>query len=671
MARGHINSDSSASGGYLSSYGLTHEPFVGEMLPASFYPGATREQRLNLLLHLIPLGEILLITGMAGMGKTTLLEQFVAKRKESWRICRLDGSAGLDSNQLLQQLVMAFSPEIAGHADRSEIERLLISQLQLLRKNAQQAMLLIDNAQHLPESGFRALGKFIVDGADEEKLLGVVLFSEPKIEEKLGNPALQVLRGQIKHTFELPLLSEEETQQYLDHRIQAAGFQGSSPFTAAVNKAVFGASKGLPAKINELAQAVMQNKQHVAVPRVVEEKAGVEPLEKRKARRISLSMVWPFAAAIVLAAVLVFQDEFNALFDSPAEDTEAVTAAVAELPVIVTESVTQDAEAKVTQTVVDGIVSLKLDDVIEPEIAVPDVVVKALAADAPLMVEPDEVVPMAVAKVEAAGPAIVEPAVIETTAIEPNKAALPVATLAMIAPLKEASQKAPVAANVPIPKGGWVSAQPPQAYTLQIVAQQKIQKREAFITRFELEEKIERFSTNKKGARWYVAAIGVYDSRTAALEASRQLPAGVVPWVRSFASIQKELWQEELARGAVKSTERVAKPLASARNSALPLTDQERWVMARAPEHYVLQLAAFEKKAKTQDFLESHQLQGSGKSVRLINKGRLWYAVIYGDVANRPAALQLADDLENSKGISRPWVRTFGSLQRAVEKTQQ
>ncbi|MCF6323493.1 MAG: SPOR domain-containing protein [Gammaproteobacteria bacterium] len=652
------NRNPSDSSGYLDLYGLTREPFIGEMLPASFYPGATREQRLNLLLHLIPLGEILLISGMAGIGKTTLLEQFLVRGKESWRVCRLDGSAGLDSNQLLQQLVQAFSPEIAGQTDRAEMERLLISQLQLLRKNAQQAILLIDNAQHISESGLRALSKFIVDDPDEEKLLGVVLFSEPAIEEKLKNPALQVLRGQIKHTFELPLLSEEETLQYINHRIHAAGFQESSPFTAAVNKAVFGGSKGLPVKINELAQAVMQNRQHVAVPApaVVEKKAGVDPLEKNKTRRI---MVWPFAVAAVLASVLVFQNEFNTLFDPPAEQIEAkAISETVELPVVVEERVVQDAVAVVAEPMVEDVASVEHEQhaANESEVATPEVAVKAFAVDALERVEPNEEAPLAAEKEEFVTPEVTEAAVTDSA-----KATLPVAKLATTTPNKEAPQKGLMEAQPPAPKRDWVSAQPAKAYTLQIVAQEKSQKREAFITRFELENRVERFSTNKNGVRWYVAAIGVYDSRTAALEASRQLPQGVVPWVRSFASIQKERWQEEPAQP----------PFSGSVSSPSLLTDQERWVMTRSPDHYVLQLAAFEKEARTRGFIESHQLQDSGKLVRLINNGRVWFVAIYGDAADRATALQMADNLEHDKGIRRLWVRSFNSLQQAMQKFQQ
>ena len=666
MTEPNNNSNPSASEGYLGLYGLTREPFIGEMSPSLFYPGATREQRLNLLLHLIPLGEILLITGVPGIGKTTLLEQFLAKGKESWRVCRLDASVGLDSNQLLQQLVQAFAPDVAGQTDRSELERLLISQLQLLRKNAQQPMLLIDNAQHIPESGFRALSKFIIDDPEEEKLLGVVLFSEPVIEEKLNNPALHSLRGQIKHTFELPLLSEEETLQYLDHRIQAAGLQGGTPFTAAVNKAIFGASKGLPLKINELAQAVMQNKQHVAAPLPTAtpevEESRVDKPRKFKLPRISLAIVWPFVIAGLLASVLVFQDDVNSLFNPPDETAEIAAVEEAIEPLATVEQAISQAEERgeLVEVVQEELVLLESDPVAElPGGESQEAKVEAVVAD----------------------PAVEMPVVVEKTEVidsppvaEPEVPTLPVAELVDDVPEQTAAQKVPVEALKPsVPRRDWVKDQSPQAYTMQIVAQEKLQKREAFIARFELENEVERFSTNKKGVRWYVAAVGVYDSRAEALEASRQLPEGVVPWVRSFASIQKELWRDNSAKGLIhRVASEAAKPSPADEQITAPaLTPQERWVMARSPEHYVLQLAAFEKEAKTRGFIESHQLQDAGRLVRLINKERLWFVAIYGDVADRSEALQLADDLENTKGVSRPWVRSFGSLQRAVEKTQQ
>ncbi len=674
MTEQRNDSRAATAEGDLGAQGLKQNPSAVERSAPFFYPGATREQRLNLLLHLVPLGEVLLITGVAGVGKTALLEQFLARRSESWRLCRLDASGGIDSNQLLQQLVQAFAPEAQGEVDCTAMERLLISQLQLLHRSAQQPMLLIDNAEQLSESGFRALSKLITDEAVEEKRFGVVLFGEPAIAEKLGNPALQRLRSQIKHTFELPLLSEEETQQYLEQQMQAAGLQGKSPFTAAVNRAIFRASKGLPLKINELAQAVLQNKRHAAIPAPVvnvSDKPAVAPV-KRKKKRLSLSFIWPFLVAGVLASVLVFQDEINALFNPPVDAPPAAVVENEDIPLPVVDT---ELPAPVEEIVVEEAVE---------QVAAPpeDEVITATAVS-----DDDSAAPANKATAEPAAVSVpasvdpVEPPAAESTAIDPPATTLPVAPLAtedaaqavadapqIEVPATEAPPDATPLAPPEVAEESWVMAQPSQAYTLQIVAQAEPEKREAFITRFGLDNEVERFSTNKQGQRWYVAVIGLYDSRRAALEASRQLPAGVVPWVRSFASIKKELWRAQSAVGETESSTVLPEVTATA---SPVMTDDERWVMARPADHFALQLAAFKKPARMAAFIEAHPLASLVKQVRLINQGALWFVALYGDVADRRAALQLADNLEQEAGVRQPWVRSYGSLQRAMRQYQQ
>jgi len=674
-----MKTSSETAEGYLVMYGLAREPFGDETPPSFFYPGATREQRLNLLLHLVPLGEILLITGEDGAGKSVLLEQFIARGKESWRICRLDATEGLDSSALVQQLAQRFSPEALElikqpQTDRAEIERLLIAQLQGLRKSAQQPMLLIDNAHNISESAFRALSRFIVEAPEDEKLLGIVLFSKPEIEEKLSNPALQSLRSQIKHTFELPLLSEGETSQYLGHRMQAAGFRGDSPFTEAVNRAVFGASKGLPRKINELAQAVLQNKRNNSEPQVsTGEQVEVTTPEKRtKSGTFSVTRYWPFVAAAVLASVLLFQDEINSLFTPPTENQQITKEAPAKLEI-------EQAQKRPRSDPAGGVGRDPAADLVsEPELVKTEPPVEAsrdeLSTDSlPTAPEKEVVAATAEEVTTEESSAVTAPAV---QSIDVELQPLPVAEqvdeqqqAGAAVEQSPSDEDSSSMSEKPAPdSGNWVVAQRPESYTLQIVAQEKIEKREKFIARFGLERDVERFSTNKKGRRWYVAAIGVYGSRTAALEASRQLPDGVVAWVRSFGSIQKELWLSPDA-GVKKQEVAVSSP-ASKVTETEP-TEQERWVLARPEDHFVLQLVAFEAPAKTRAFIASHALEGDAKEVRLINKGRIWYVAVYGDATDRSEALDLADNLKDNKGISQSWARSYSSLQQAMREFQQ
>ncbi len=508
------------------------------------------------------------------------------------------------------------------------------------------------------------------------------MFSEPEIEEKLNNPALQALRTQIKHTFELPLLSEEETLQYLDHRMRAAGLQGDSPFTAAVNRAIFGASKGLPLKINELAQAVMQNKRHVTPPAPADTEVGAAS-KPAKEKRVSVSRLWPFVVAAVLASVLLFQDEINSLFNPPAEKSQAleqkiIKGSLPEIAAVTSPEAQLNAQGSIGREVPS--VS-EMDVPTVEEIAAQDNAnhINDDVDEAAVTVEPGREMPVASTSQETLEQAVVVDATIDhelMTEIEKEAETLPVAALASDALSEAVMTEQPLRAEVAIsstPKlaeedGQWVVAQQPEAFTLQIVAQEKLQKREDFITRFGLEKDVERFSTNKQGQRWYVAASGVYNARTEALEASRQLPEGVVPWVRSFASIQKELWREASVTVTANTAETISPQPSVAQTD---ITEQERWVLARSPEHFVLQLVAFEKEAKTRNFIASHGLGDMAKQVRVVNKGRLWYVAIYGDAADRSAAQDLAENLKDNNNISQSWTRSYGSLQEAMRAFQQ
>ena len=72
---------------YFARFGLKKEPFSEAVEDDFFFSekeggerlNLSRQQRLNLLLHLAPYSDVLLVTGESGIGKTTLLHQFLGK----------------------------------------------------------------------------------------------------------------------------------------------------------------------------------------------------------------------------------------------------------------------------------------------------------------------------------------------------------------------------------------------------------------------------------------------------------------------------------------------------------------------------------------------------------------------------------------------------------------
>ena len=83
-------------------------------------------------------------------------------------------------------------------------------------------VLLIDEAQDLAEllEQVRLLSNL---ETDQRKLLQIVLVGQPELREKLDDRGLRQLRQRITVRYHLTPLSRQETEHYIQHRLQVAG----------------------------------------------------------------------------------------------------------------------------------------------------------------------------------------------------------------------------------------------------------------------------------------------------------------------------------------------------------------------------------------------------------------------------------------------------------------
>ena len=122
---------------YLANLGLLSEPFADAPSGHFFYVGADGEQRLDLMHHLAPYSPLLVIIGEPGVGKTALMQQFMARAKDNWRITVVTAQIDMDRDDF-----MAGMSESLGLPSQSQIDPqaqylALIAQLRALRQTAQ------------------------------------------------------------------------------------------------------------------------------------------------------------------------------------------------------------------------------------------------------------------------------------------------------------------------------------------------------------------------------------------------------------------------------------------------------------------------------------------------------------------------------------------------------
>ena len=86
----------------------------------------------------------------------------------------------------------------------------------------------------------------------ERKLLQIVLIGQPELRGMLARPELEQLAQRVIARYHLDALSEQETAQYIAHRLAVAGLKGALPFDAGALRRIHQLTRGVPRRINLL-----------------------------------------------------------------------------------------------------------------------------------------------------------------------------------------------------------------------------------------------------------------------------------------------------------------------------------------------------------------------------------------------------------------------------------
>jgi hypothetical protein len=89
------------------------------------------------------------------------------------------------------------------------------------------------------------------------KLLQIVLFGQPELDEVLALASMRQLKDRITHSFRMRPLQAAEVATYLSFRMRAAGYRGPDLFAPAAVTRIARASGGLSRRINILADKAL------------------------------------------------------------------------------------------------------------------------------------------------------------------------------------------------------------------------------------------------------------------------------------------------------------------------------------------------------------------------------------------------------------------------------
>ncbi|WP_421173859.1 MSHA fimbrial biogenesis protein MshM [Aeromonas dhakensis] len=291
---------------YLNHFGLQEAPF-GLTPNTGFYYGLPpHEEALQVLNWALAQGEgFIKVTGEVGTGKTLLCRKLLSELGSEERPVRLAWLPNPHLSPAELRIALALELGLAVR-DQSELDltdrihRHLIS----LHQQGSRVVVLIDEAQALPDETLEAIRLFGNLETESSKLLQIVLFGQPELDSRLAKPHLRQLRQRIGFSYSLRPLRFDETRAYMEHRLHISGYRGAPLFGGSALRQLWRASRGIPRLINILAQKCLMLAYGQGARQIDGRLVRLAVRDTDDARRLLSRRWWPLL--LLLGCALVY-----------------------------------------------------------------------------------------------------------------------------------------------------------------------------------------------------------------------------------------------------------------------------------------------------------------------------------------------------------------------------
>jgi general secretion pathway protein A len=233
---------------------------------------------------------LILLTGEAGTGKTTLIHSILGSLHQQKTPTAFVLNSRLEVTDLFDFILAEFGIQCRSEPE-SNTQKWIYQWLIDRYRTGKTPVLIVDEGQGLPESVLEEIGLLLNLETARETLLQIVLAGQPELVETLKQPGLHQLRQRISYHCKTAPLNLEQTHGYIRERLRIAGARGGLVFVSEAIDAVHCYSQGIPRVVNLLCE-------HALINAYVD---GVRPVPARVVEEVAtefqLGRVEPFSPA--------------------------------------------------------------------------------------------------------------------------------------------------------------------------------------------------------------------------------------------------------------------------------------------------------------------------------------------------------------------------------------
>jgi len=237
---------------FESFFGLSAAPFQLSPDPSFYFESRGHRQALAYLKFGVYQQEgFIVVTGDIGAGKTTLVRALLEGLDPGQVLAAQVVNTQLDEGELLASICTSFGVPVPG-TSKAQLISTLEAFFTAVAAGGRRALLVIDEAQNLGRREVEELRMLSNFQLGNHALLQSFLVGQPELRQMLGSASMEQLRQRVIASCHLGPIAEDETRQYVEHRLRHAGWDGTPIFDNDAFGSIFVSSGGIPRRINLL-----------------------------------------------------------------------------------------------------------------------------------------------------------------------------------------------------------------------------------------------------------------------------------------------------------------------------------------------------------------------------------------------------------------------------------
>jgi general secretion pathway protein A len=241
---------------YEDFYGLKEKPFNLNPDPDYLYMSPGHENAYTHLEYAIQESKgFVVVTGEIGSGKTTLINYLLRKIPETVHVGIINNTF-VDPQELLKMICQEYELDI-DDSDKTVLLTRFYSYLINQYARKERVILIIDEAQNLPETTLEEIRMLSNLESEKHHLIQMILVGQPQLKEKLQRKSLEQFVQRVTVYCHLDALDKVQVDNYIHHRLRVAGADHLDIFDTDAVKALYKHSLGIPRLINTLCDAAM------------------------------------------------------------------------------------------------------------------------------------------------------------------------------------------------------------------------------------------------------------------------------------------------------------------------------------------------------------------------------------------------------------------------------